>query len=667
MKKNLFTIGLLATSLSVQAQNVLMHVDNTATLYISQNTLVYNGGGLQTKGTGKIENHGNVMIDGVAGNVYRNLDANGANVVNGAGGNFTNKLNQPDNYYAVNLNSPTAVPVYTYGQLYIQGLSQADVTGVVNQEFRQVSHGAYQQIALPFYDKPLSSLSAELGKNFNTTRGSGNEILYWNNPNVVFKNLPSSGLSSRIGSDPLLPPYNYYILGGTGLNLTQTRTLVGRPVVIAPTSLPVQMSSAGTLSAEVPIGSPTGFGVNGNNINEYNEKYNTYLQDTFTTSAWLGSFGKNIYQFGNPYLTNLDLSAIAFEDLIGVGDGNWLRNIYGVRLEAQGVQYSGTAGGGSSRIKFITYDSSGVLAGDVDYTMVRPMGTFVVKLKDNSPQTLNFSTLRRFKYNTRNSGTDYSVSAAKNSAGTVKQLGVIGLDASGNEVERTYYVVSPNAISGHTLTPTLQVTNSGNTTFGTFEEDAVNGGYDNNNVSYWLYINEAHDNNFKGKNIKLVSYNPNIVSFKFEVRENAVKLADGQHLLSSGEGFYYKKTGTSTINNAVHNAVVAAQPGSNAGVEYDLYYGAPNTAVLGTDEAIKKSRTLVVYNADSNGYFVRFDPSWKKADIQVYDMSGKLVISEKGVDAGKDFNLDLIENLKVSYLVSVTSEKGEKVNTKIVK
>ena len=241
------------------------------------------------------------------------------------------------------------------------------------------------------------------------------------------------------------------------------------------------------------------------------------------------------------------------------------------------------------------------------------------------------------------------------------------MDASGNEVERTYYVLSPNTVSGHTQSPTVQVSNGGGTSFGTFEEDAVNGGYDNNNVSYWLYINEANDSNFKGKNIKLVNYNPNIVSFKFEVRENAVKIPDGQHLLSSGEGFYYKKTGTNTVNNAVQGAVVTAQPGSNAGVEYDLYYGAPNSLVLNTSENIKKSRTLVVYNADNDGYFVRFDPSWKKADIQVFDMSGKIVLSEKAIDAGRDFKLKLADDIKVSYIVSITSEKGEKVNTKIIK
>jgi hypothetical protein len=35
---------------------------------------------------------------------------------------------------------------------------------------------------------------------------------------------------------------------------------------------------------------------------------------------------------------------------------------------------------------------------------------------------------------------------------------------------------------------------------------------------------------------------------------------------------------------------------------------------------------MVVYNPAISNYIVRFDPSWKKADIEVYDMSGKLYL-----------------------------------------
>ncbi|QQV01694.1 MULTISPECIES: T9SS type A sorting domain-containing protein [Chryseobacterium] len=679
MRKNLLTIGLLAVSFSVQAQNnVLLHVDATAKMYVSKGTLVYNGGGLQVKSTGNIENRGNFMVVGTSSDTFRNLDSAGNPVINGAGGWFVNKLNEENSYNLVNPTWADAVtttpptPVYTYGQLFIDGIPQTNITGVVDQEFRQVQHGSYQQMGFPFYDKTISSLSqtstltpqtTALGKIFNNTRYSGNEILYWNNTSVVSQNLPN-GLNTRLGVD--LDPFSYFIVGATGLNVsTQTRTLVGRPVAT------VSVSGVPTLSKPLTgAGANVSFGTNGNATNQYNEKYNTYLQDTFSASAgiWQGNFGRNFYQFGNPYMTNLDLSQIALNETDG--DGNFLSNIYGVRLEVQGVQYSPNTGGGSSSYKYITFDAATKQpVGDVPYAMVRPMGTFVIKLNNNlvSPESLNFASLRRFNYHMRRSTTPYSVTAAKNNTtATVKQLGVIGLDATGKEIERTYYVVSPSTISGHTQTPTVQVTVGGSSSLGTFEEDPVNGGYDTNNFSYWLYVNEANETNFKGKNIKLVNYNPNVVSFKFEIRENAAEIANGQHLLSSGEGFYYKKDGTTTINPAVQGAVISTPPGNSNGVEYDLYYGLP-TGTLGISETTKKSRTLVIYNPDTNGYFVRFDSNWKKADINVFDMSGKMLLNKKDIDASKDYNLDLPQDIKNSYIVTVTSEKGEKVTSKILK
>ncbi len=76
---------------------------------------------------------------------------------------------------------------------------------------------------------------------------------------------------------------------------------------------------------------------------------------------------------------------------------------------------------------------------------------------------------------------------------------------------------------------------------------------------------------------------------------------------------------------------------------------------------------MVVYNPAIDNYIVRFDPNWKKADIEVYDMSGKLVISKKAVETSRDFVVELDKNIKNSYVVKVVSDKGDIVNTKILK
>jgi len=79
MRKSLFAIGLLAAINSVQAQSVLLHVDNSATTYVSAGTLVYAGGGVQTRGNGIIDVHGNMMVEGNSStDVFRTIDTNGA-------------------------------------------------------------------------------------------------------------------------------------------------------------------------------------------------------------------------------------------------------------------------------------------------------------------------------------------------------------------------------------------------------------------------------------------------------------------------------------------------------------------------------------------------------------------------------------------------------------
>ncbi|PIF43138.1 putative secreted protein (Por secretion system target) [Chryseobacterium sp. 52] len=646
MRKSLFAIGLLAISYSVQAQ-VLCHVDTNANMYVSEGTLVYSGGGVQTRGNGLLDVHGNVMVVGTAGDAFKTIDTGGGDKTDG--GNII-----------LRLNTPTATDdVSTYGQLYVDGLNQGQITGVVSKEFRTKKHGDvnfYQQVAMPFSGKVLNTLSTELGKTFGNVRRSRNEILKWNNTAAVadFTDLLA----------PTSDGTTYYMLGSANNNLDTSsalHTINGRPY----TTL--------VSNATLQNGGNVTFGAGGNAINGYNERYNTYLQDQFEVSItpWGNTYGKNIYQFGNPFLTNLDLSRIGYAEAGGtggIGDGNNISNIWGVRYDPGTVTVGSQGNTYSSGALITTYAvGTRIPVGDVD-VVIKPMQTFVLKLRDNTAQTLNFNTLRRFNKTSRAANVDYSVTAAKNGGksidGTVKQLGVIGLDVDGNEIARTYYVVSPNFTTGHqtSIATTVQATSTSENIIGTFEE-ALNGGYDTNYTGqYWLYINEANESNFTGKNVKLVNYKTDKVkSYKFEIREDGELVPAGTHLLSAGIGFYYKAS-NGTVQQAKQGGIAP-----NAVASYDLYYGEPNNVVLGTKDTNTPSRTMVVYNPEITNYIVRFDPNWKKADIEVYDMSGKLVISKKAVDASRDFVIELNGAVKNSYVVKIVSDKGETVNTKILK
>ena len=129
MIKNLLTLTVLGAFLSANGQ-ILSYLDSNANVYVGKNALVYNGGGMKIKNNAQVLNYGNVMIVGSNTDVFKTVDASNVDKTEtNGGGNFINKLNDPANYASVN--SPSSPSIYTYGQLYISGLIQNNVTAIV--------------------------------------------------------------------------------------------------------------------------------------------------------------------------------------------------------------------------------------------------------------------------------------------------------------------------------------------------------------------------------------------------------------------------------------------------------------------------------------------------------------------------------------------------------
>lgn len=616
MKKNLFSAGILLLSASLSAQ--LTFVGNDATVTVQPNTLVYNGGGMKLDTRGVVNNSGNIMLVGVGTDSF----------VTGSVGTFNLKYINPT----------------SYGQLYIDGIPQNNLTGIVTKEYKEIKHGAYQQIGLPFIGKTLNDLTIELSKTFSNTRYSQNEILIWDNTSVISRN---TNLSSATAD-----PTAYYMLGGLGLDINR----IGNPFLL--NGKPYANGINRTLSG---AGLNINFGSGGNNVNFYREKYNTYVSDPFVTTAWSPTFGKDMYQYSNPYFTNIDLSDIGLAD--SNGDGNNITNLQGIVIQPSmsNVTFNITTGSRDISPNFITYTSgTAIPAGDVDRLLVKPLQSFTIKLSSAATATLSFDKLRRFKNNARSSGTAYSVTAGKASS-SLKQLGVIALDANNNEMGRTYFVVYPNGVSGNSDIVGTQATGIEDDVIKTFEENKVSGGLDTNySAKYSLYINEANEVDFKGKAIAMELYSSDIKSLKFEIRENAKLVDKDTHLLSGGTGFYIKGL-NGNLQEITQDRVILSTTD-----QYSLYYGKPESFLATGDVSDKPSRTKITYNPLIDNYIIRFDPLWKKADIQVFDLSGRLVLSKNDVSTSSDFVLQLSKERR-AYLVTAVSEMGEKASTKIIR
>lgn len=626
MKKKILALNILALSVTLSAQ-VLTTVDNGGYVTIMPGALMYNGGGINVNNTGVIDVYGNVQISGVATDVVTTATTNGGRI---------------------NLKLNTSVPNFaSYGQLQIDGISQGNITGVVSKEYRDNRHGDYQQVALPFYQKTIGSLNTEVPQlgltdvRFVGGKASGKNALLYRN-DLVREDLKT--LNSLTTN-----PYDYYVIGTKNITdvtyfPTNTSTINGRP------------SATGNVLTLVDAGKNVYFGTYGDALNYHGQRYYSYLYDAWdaSTNLWTGDFGRNIYQFGNPYLMNLDLSALP---------PAFISKVKGIRYETSNTATN--LSNASHSVKMLNFNASGKPIGDVNSPLIKPMQEFVIKLRDNSGPKLNFDNLRTFSFTP---ATQATASKSSNSADNVKQIGVIGLDANGTEIGRTYFAVYPQAISGLHSGYSAQATTTSRI-IGTYEEDK-NGGVDAGAAElYWMYINEANETDFQGKRLSLYTYGQDIKSLKFEIREDAKELAEGQSQLSTNKSFYIAKGSNEkqvVSNGQIIDISDVAGSGSALAKEFGLYYGDLDKT-LGSDNASLIAKTVVAKNVSTNGYEIVFSPKWKLAKVDVFDMSGKSLASYKNIATTSNFRLptDLFPN--GSYIVRVESENGEVALQKIIK
>ena len=656
MKKKILTLSLVGACALVDAQ--LTYVGNDALFHIQDEALVYSGGGVKLDGNAKVNTIGDFMV------VTTSQSFEVA----------------PTADFRLKYSSPSV-----YGQLYIKGMPQANITGKVNKEYVDVKHGntGRQQTALPFYNYSITDLQASL-PHINVTnsaltvtgRFNKRSVFKWNNVTAAFDQLTTTLTPTVVGK-----PTDYYILSRRlydGTEVWNPTLVVENPNAnlqgYTPSSASdlysansmkkifkgVPVSDLNTADTEVTLaGAFSGsFGINGSGINKYNEKYSSYVDDPFVTTKWSADYGKNLYQHGNPYLTNVDLSLVK-KGTTATDDENAISNLNGISYYTSGIENSFPVGTiyTSTTAVVRTFDSAGnVNGGLANDLVIKPMQEFMIKLTDNTSQTLKFSKTRRFAQTARPEATPYSVTARVSNAPVVtKQLGVVLYDANDTEIGRTFYIVNNEAVSGYSPENARMQATTGSTSIYSKEEQ-VSGGADVN-ANYNLFINEANEVDFSGKEIPLVVNNANAAKLKFFLIEGG-KLVEDKGNLSNGKSFYYSNNGTLTKIKSGDTFSL-----TNTNFTYGLFYDQP-AGVLGTSELLK-GQTIVAKK--DQGYVVRFNKNWKQADIEVYSSVGQLLHSAKKVSTYDDYKLPLDNVTNGVYIVKIKSNDGEIVTKKVIK
>lgn len=637
MRKNLLAIGLLAIGFSTSAQ-ILTYVGKDALVTVTSGALVYNGGGMNVvasstdpivQDTIGVKNWGNIMVVGAA----------------------TDQFAVADNSFVLKADNAN-----TYGQLYISGLGQEGfINGKVNKEyFASVKHSATgkQQLALPFYNLTLGELDELFGGgklNFNgalTTSGrwAYNTVARWNNSKSRYDHVTNASEVIGKSTDYIIVPH----LNSDGKTSfwtpTAKNTFKGVPVsdTNGQTVVPIQVSDVAS------------FGTGGASVNYYREKYNSYLTDPFHTgTAWEGNYGKNIMQFANPFLTNLDLYNIKAV----VPDANIVEGV--AYFDASSFTWSQTKGVESPTLK-MAKNSGGLLqAGPTDpadnFFMIKPMGEVSIKFSVRPTGDLNLNPARKFS--DKSEAVTVANPTAKISETAVfadklvKQVAVVALDGSNNELGRTYYAVSPSAVTGFSLDARLQGAFNGAALY--TKEETTTGAVDTNST-YQLYINEANEVDYKGKEISLTLNNDNIRSFKFLVYEGGKYI----NQLSNGNNFYIIQD--NKVTQIKHGDTMPINAAN-----YSLTYGRPNTSAVFTPPGLAKKETVVAKKEAD--WVVRFADTWKSANIEVYDAAGRLMHTATNISTLSDYIIPINGKVKGILVVKATSDTGEIVTKKITK
>ena len=674
MIRKLFILKLILFNGIVFSQNILTYVGNSALVTVQSNTLVYNGGGLQTAGSAVVNNSGNIMINGVA--------ADGLTIA-------------PTTSFNLKFNG-----AQSYGQLYIKDIPQGNISGKVNKEFRaDVNSGttAKQQVGLPFFNYKISDLVSNItnspsntaGNYLNVTNGSNNSagrfspssVFKWNNAKARFDQIVSGGDLTTVNVGTAL---DYYIIPRRNSAGTEVWDAANTGNVTTFSGIPV--SDITTVQSLSLTGAAAGisFGFNGSAANYFGEKYRTYLDDPFQSKTgnggnWDTDYGKNLYQVANPFLTNIDLKYIGEGETTN-SDGNAIPNLQGVAYYTSGLTWTkasgtgypsenntGSSNGTAGRTIVMTASSGVFQAGDISNNrlIIKPMGEFMIKLStdngSNAASKIDFTALRRFSNVSRNNTTDTTNPTSRTADGTdipadkiVKQLAVIMYDSDSLEIGRTYYAISPSAITGNNPGNTLLQAYNGDDSIIYTKEENINGGEDVN-ISTKLYINEANEIDFKSKEVPLyINYTTSPYYLAFEVYEKGERMPNG---LSNGNHFYLKDS---------QGQLFKIDDGSsfslNGNQNLGLYYQKPDATLL--VENVLASQTFIA-KKDSH-WVVRFAKNWNKATVEVYSVSGQLMSSKSNISTSTDYLIPVNYQAKGVFVVKATSEKGEVVIKKIV-
>lgn len=591
------------------------------------------------------------------------------------GGTFTNASTTGDNFFN------TWTDNTSYGQVIIS--DQTVANGYLAMEKGVISSSSFSwgQFAIPFN---FGSANAAMTTLFGVPYSNGINRYYasmmvWNNEDEPrFDHLTSS---SNIN------PTDYVIL-----NLTYASAGI-KPIMDGNSKLtyrgiPSNHQQTPNFGSTAMYEPGTPWSTWKEMTNTYGEKYSSYIDDPLRDKFTEPNYGKYIYEYGNPYTSNLNLAYIGIDSNPNSHEDNvYIQNLAGVGQINTANWVYGTGLTTSTMVKATYNSSANQWAGESQALIVKPFEPFLIVLNspDEQPQ-MNFTDgLKTFAMEV---GTDVDgdweplIGGKTNpnqSDNPVVQDGfyqedfyqlILKLyDEEGNETGNRVIIVVSGEVEN-------EVPNSFEAEYFDFAgsgfylaQERADGGHVT--ASQRRMDINAVNVDFTGKPIPMLfdrtEGDNTSYKIKAELFQGSIfnKLKNANENFNDGNMFFIYDNETDQLAEVKNGSVFNIEPIPLNGQKnrYEVYWNeGPSGRGMGTNDELASA--TIIYR-DNDSHFVKFSDKWTSAEVKVYDMSGRNIMAFDKVDTKNNLEIKLAS--RGVYAVKIKSNTGEVYTQKIIK
>ena len=699
MKRSFLAIGALMIVGAMNAQTTTTYVGQDSKLFLSKNALWYSQGDFQLDSNKEksVENKGNVAI---VGN-YTKGDHN----TNNEGKEFVNVYTSRDDYGQTKILSATV-----------------DATARMTVERPAPStnyfDGSYE-MSFPYVDS-VKYLMRSFGKNESDFKGYCPKnapcpdrykmtLTKWNN--------------NRLHHDAVEKEETFLAGDIYNLNLRESdmKQVVTGIISYKGTPSGKAYDREGIKGVITPFASnPSQFSEAKYNDwkvmrNPYLEKYESYLGYTKTASK---IYGKNIYRFGNPYTSNIDLSELDKDTQESNTEvQSWLKIDFNGQIDGGDfrplIEYADPADNSSSYgLKDFTilkrmddYDDdwtrkkgtitvrssyhaarindAGAWEGAAEALIIRPTETFqlyfpAISLANafDNDRILAVNVNFEDRHKTFSHSPEATVTAKTNA-----DLNIPGLKTNSVSALRTASVgkIRKEVPNFHQLKISLVQDNQqlGNPVFlvgaDYKKEEGQASGNSNAVFLYGVKDNEIEyksKKEFNGFNSLSYVGKPLGVGFNHLTKGQTYRLLFGLYegnifnKVDKTSEFFLKDTKTNEVTQIDPKKEYTFVADEDMEKRFVIYWKAlPESKVLSTANVERTTQTTLIYE-EAGKSKIRFENISNLANVSVYNASGRLVNTTNNVPTNIDYVLDV--NITGVYMVKVTYRNGEVRTLKFV-